>query len=117
METTPASFNLGKRILTLSYLAILIVIPGLFALAPIDQFDSGETVCLSRVFFDLECWGCGMTRALKHLICFDFEGAWGFNKLSFLVLPILTFGWAKEVLRVHSLVRPSSEQTSPLREL
>lgn len=54
-----------------------------------------------------------MTRALKHLISFDFEGAWGFNKLSFLVLPILTFGWAKEVLRVYGLLRPSTEQTSP----
>lgn len=107
METTPPSFKSGKRILTAGYLTALVVIPALFALAPIDQFDSGETMCLSRVFFDLECWGCGMTRALKHLICMDFEGAWGFNKLSFLVLPLLTFGWVKEVVRVYGLLRPS----------
>ena len=66
-------------------------------------------MCLSRVFFDLECWGCGMTRALKHLICLDFETAWGFNKLSFLVLPILALGWGKEILRVYRLFSPTSE--------
>ena len=49
-----------------------------------------------------------MTRALKHLICLDFEGAWGFNKLSFIVLPLLIFGWAKEVVRVYGLLRPST---------
>ena len=109
MATTQRPSNSGKRILTAGYLTTLVVVPVLFALAPMDQFDSGETLCLSRVFFDLECWGCGMTRALKHLICLDFEGAWGFNKLSFLVLPILTFGWVKEVVRVNRLVRPPSE--------
>lgn len=50
-----------------------------------------------------------MTRALKHLICLDFETAWGFNKLSFLVLPILALGWGKEILRVYRLFSPTSE--------
>jgi hypothetical protein len=36
-----------------------------------------------------ECLGCGMTRATMSMIKFDFERAWHFNKLSFIVIPLL----------------------------
>jgi hypothetical protein len=32
---------------------------------------------------------CGMTRAVQHLIHLDFETAYHFNKLSFVVFPLL----------------------------
>jgi len=41
-----------------------------------------------------------MTRALKHLVFFDFMAAWEFNKLSFAVFPLIVLLWAVEVWRV-----------------
>jgi len=64
---------------------------------PKDFFDKGQSLCVSRLLFDIECYGCGMTRAIQHLIHFDFQGAWDFNKLSFLVLPLIIYLILKEI--------------------
>ncbi len=45
--------------------------------------------CLFTKLTGTECLGCGMTRATMSIMKFDFERAWHFNKLSFIVLPIL----------------------------
>lgn len=55
---------------------------------PAGYFDEGQAKCVSVLLFDMECYGCGMTRAIQHLLHFDFEAAYGFNKLSFIVLPL-----------------------------
>lgn len=85
----------------------LVIIPVVFLVLPIDFFDQGESVCLSVLFFDMTCYGCGMLRALKHLIFFDFSGAWELNKLSFIVFPLLSYVWIKEILRVKKSWRKS----------
>ncbi|MCG9878996.1 MAG: DUF2752 domain-containing protein, partial [Bacteroidia bacterium] len=70
-------------------LLFLLVAFGLFLMyLPADYFDTGEAMCLSVRFFDLECYGCGMTRGVMHLIHFEFAEAWEFNKLSFVVFPL-----------------------------
>ncbi len=45
--------------------------------------------CLFTKMTGTECLGCGMTRATMSMIKFDFERAWHFNKLSFVVIPLL----------------------------
>ena len=84
-------FKTTKKKLKLAlYLAIFII--GLvLLLLPENFFNSGESICLSVVFFDIECYGCGMTRAIQHLIHFDFDQAWEFNKLSFVVFPLFIY--------------------------
>jgi hypothetical protein len=68
---------------------------------PADFFDHGQAKCLSVVFFDQECFGCGMTRAIQHLMHFDFDAAWAFNKVSVIVLPCLLIIWAQELKRSY----------------
>tara|TARA_B100000508_G_scaffold91658_2_gene71454 strand:+ start:20588 stop:20863 length:276 start_codon:yes stop_codon:yes gene_type:complete len=87
------------------YLVGLIIVPILFLIAPLNYFDSGGSICLSQVLFDVSCYGCGMLRALKHLVFFDFETAWLFNKLSFVVLPLISWLWIKEIRRVYLIFR------------
>jgi hypothetical protein len=53
---------------------------------------------MSVLFFDTECYGCGMTRAVMHFIHFNFTEAMTYNKLVILVLPLLILGWLKLVL-------------------
>lgn len=63
---------------------------------PKDYFDEGQSVCLSVVIFDMQCYGCGMTRAVHHMIHLDFIEAYHYNKLSFIVFPLLVFMIFKE---------------------
>ena len=82
------------------YLAVLLIIPLVLLLLPSAFFDSGDSICMSVVFFDRECYACGMTRAIQHLIHLDFFIAYDYNKLSFIVLPILIRSLIKEIKRV-----------------
>lgn len=45
--------------------------------------------CLVSRLLDELCWGCGITHAALAFLHADFAGAWAFNKLSLLVLPLL----------------------------
>lgn len=81
------------------YFSGLALLPLVLWVLPADFFDTGQAKCLSVVFFDQECYGCGMTRAIQHLMHFDWEAALGFNKLSFFVLPCLLVLWVQELRR------------------
>lgn len=70
--------------LCLAALAFLIYLPA-------DHFDEGDSICLSVVLFDRECYACGMTRGVQHLLHFEFKEAATFNYLSFIVLPLGLF--------------------------
>jgi hypothetical protein len=74
-------------------LIILLGAPFLLVLFPADYFDNGESLCLSVRLFDVQCLGCGLTRATMHLIHFEMLEAWKFNKLVFIIFPIATLFW------------------------
>ncbi|MCS7004780.1 MAG: DUF2752 domain-containing protein [Cytophagales bacterium] len=83
----------------------MILIPIILVLLPADFFDRGQSLCLSVLLFDVECYGCGMTRALMHLFHFDFRAAWDLNKISFLVFPILSYLYFQELLQSYHKYR------------
>lgn len=84
------------------YLSVLVIIPMILLILPATYFDNGQSICLSVILLDKHCYACGMTRAIQHLIHLDFTAAWDFNKLSFIVLPLLIFSFLKEIKRVFS---------------
>jgi hypothetical protein len=70
----------------------LFAVAGLILLAlPADYFDTGQPMCVSVLLLNRECPGCGMTRAIQHLIHLDFKGAYFYNKISFVVFPLLVY--------------------------
>ncbi|MEN9742794.1 MAG: hypothetical protein RLZZ65_599 [Bacteroidota bacterium] len=75
----------------------LLAIPILLVGLPPSFFDTGQSLCLSVLILHKECMACGLTRAIQHLIHFEFQQAWQFNKLVVLVFPILSFVWARWV--------------------
>lgn len=82
------------------YIAVkitLFIIPVFLIILPIDFFDNGNSICLSILFFDQSCVGCGMTRAIMHLIHLDFAGAAEYNKISFIVFPLLLLIYIKMI--------------------
>jgi hypothetical protein len=74
-------------------LLVYIIIPIALLILPVNFFDHGESICLSKTLLNVECYACGMTRAVMHLIHFDWEDAYFFNPLSFLAFPILATLW------------------------
>jgi hypothetical protein len=85
--------NSIKEKLFLLKLVAYITLPIIVYMLPIDYFDKGETVCLSMRLANIECYACGMTSAVKHLLHFDFETAYAYNMLSFVVTPLLSIMW------------------------
>ncbi|UPT68754.1 MAG: DUF2752 domain-containing protein [Sphingobacteriales bacterium JAD_PAG50586_3] len=79
--------------------------PLVLLVLPADFFDNGQTVCLSVLLFNIKCYGCGITRAVQHLIHFDFATAWEYNKLVVAVVPLLLIVWVQELIRVRKLIK------------
>ncbi len=67
-------------------------------------------MCLSKIMLDKECLGCGLTRATQHFIHFDFISAYNFNKLVFLVVPLLIYFWLKEIIKVYKNIKGQSSK-------
>jgi len=74
----------------------LIALPIWLLLLPNNFFDNGQSICPSKFFLNIECLGCGITRAIQHLIHLDFKIAWNYNKLSYLILSVAVYIWSKE---------------------
>ena len=90
---------------TIAKLAIIVLAPVVLLVLPADVFDHGETICLSQVFLNVECYACGMTRACMHLIHLDFEEAYAYNMLSFIVLPLLAVIWVQWFIKEWRTLR------------
>ena len=93
-----------KRFLTIVYLLTLILVPIVLVVLPAGFFDNGNSICLSVFLFDRECYACGMTRAIQHLIHFDFSTGYEYNKLSVFVLPLLILSYIAELMKTFKKI-------------
>lgn len=80
-------------ILSMAFIVLLIL--------PATYFDQGRATCVSVILFNRECYGCGMTRGIQHLIHLDFEQAYHFNKLSFIVFPLVIIAILMELNKLR----------------
>jgi hypothetical protein len=76
-------------------LFIFLLVPLVLLILPATYFDDGKSMCISILLLGKECYACGMTRAIMHLIHLDFADAIYFNPISIVVFPFLVFIWAK----------------------
>ena len=96
--------NFKKQLLKI-YFGGLMLIPIVLLVLPSNYFDNGQSVCVSVLLFDQECYGCGMTRGIQHLLHLDFLTAYEFNKLSLIVLPLLIYLWFNELRRTYKMIK------------
>ncbi len=75
------------------WLIVLILTPIVLWILPSDYFDSGEALCPSKRFFDIECFGCGMTRAVMHMHHLEIEDALFYNLGVVVIFPALIVIW------------------------
>ena len=97
VETTPKHFKRYFHILMGGMLSIL---PFFLILLPEDFFDSGKSICISRLVFDVECYGCGMTRAFMRILHGEFKDAWDLNKLSIISFPLILIYYYQTIIKV-----------------
>lgn len=83
-----------KKYIDWTWLVLLLLTPLVLWLLPGDFFDNtGIEICPSKAFFNVECFGCGMTRAVMHLHHFQFEDAIFYNYGVVAIYPGLVVVW------------------------
>ena len=91
---------LKNRTIRWIWFGALLIFPIFLWIVPGDYFDDGEVIlCPSRFLFDIECFGCGITRGVMNMHHFDYENALFHNKLSpiiYIALVVLWVIWVKE---------------------
>lgn len=95
-----------KKIVFYTRIIVTMATPFVLFFLPADFFDKGESVCLSKTLAGYECYACGLTRATMHFVHFDFQKAWEFNKLSFIVVPMLFPLWLKSFYEIRGKQLP-----------
>ncbi len=70
---------------------VLILVPLILILLPANYFDNGQSLCLSVQLFNKECFGCGITKSIMHLIHLDFRESFYHNPLGIIVSAIIGF--------------------------
>jgi hypothetical protein len=86
-------------------LATLILGPVVLLLLPKGFFNDGPPMCPSMLLLGEECPGCGITRAVMHLIHLDIEGALFYNTLSFIVLPVMIGVWVYCIKKIWAALK------------
>jgi len=104
-----------RKKLEWAWLAALLLFPIVLWIMPSTFFDGpdGVVVCPSRLFFNIECYGCGMTRAITHLHHGELEDAVYYNFLSpvvYIALVALWFVWMRRSLNRLGIALPSFRQ-------
>ncbi len=77
----------------LSYYAVMFFI--------MDRLDIG---CFYKYFFGIPCPGCGMTRALRCILEFDFIGAFKYNPVIFFMPYIFAYIFFDFKGRIHNYI-------------
>ena len=89
----------------LTKLLILVLLPVVLYAIPLENICNGNTICIFTNLFGVECWGCGITRAIFSALHLRFHDAWEYNPLFVVVLPLLLFLWMRAVVRLlHSVI-------------
>lgn len=100
--TTVLSKKPESKFMVVTRMFVLVTFPFILLLLPANFLDNGHhTICLLKLATGTDCYGCGMSRACMHLIHLDFKEAAAYNKISFIVLPILCGVLIMEFLKTY----------------
>lgn len=83
-----------------AWLAALLLAPIVLWILPGDFFDeTGIDICPSKLLFNIECLGCGMTRAVMHMHHLEIADAVYYNRGVLAIFPALAVIWCMWVYK------------------
>lgn len=82
----------------------IIFIPVILFFIPVSSIAEFHSICLFKNITGIECYGCGMTRAILSALHFQFNTAFQFNKLFIIVYPLLIFIWIKALVTLKKKI-------------
>ena len=117
LRWSPASTLFGNRTRRVFTLLIFWLIVREVALRT-NGFEDGPIVCPLRILTGYPCPGCGGTRAMGSIALGQFDQAWSFNPLAFLVA-IISIAWAVRLTYLDRLMEQFSNsfrsQSAPIQ--
>ena len=87
------------------YLVILLSLPIAISLISLKTLNNLPSVCLYKRFFGLECWGCGMTRAIISVVNGNFKDAIEYNWRVLIVFPLLLYIYFLNIYKVYKKIK------------
>jgi hypothetical protein len=91
---------------------VILLMPILLYFIPIEWLNKQPSICLFKNIFGLDCYGCGITRAIISGVQLNLQGALEYNQMIVIVLPLLTYIWIRTVM---SLIKTTHFTKLPLR--
>lgn len=79
-------------------IALLCALPIALMTTPLATFSGGVILCPIKLYFGVDCPGCGMTRAFAAVMQLDFAAAFHYNPRVVIVFPILAWSAARQLL-------------------
>ena len=92
MNFSRIKFNNSKNI---TLLFAYIILPIILFFLPLEWLNKQHSICLIKNIFGIECFGCGITRAIISGVQLDFTKAIEYNKMVIIVLPLFIYEWFK----------------------
>jgi len=99
-----------KNILQICKLCALFLLPFSLSMLSLDRLESKQSICLFKNLFGIECYGCGITKAVIASVQLDFIRAFTYNKLIVIVMPLIFYLWAKEIIKCVKLLSVKRSQ-------
>lgn len=93
-------------------LIVLITLPIVLFILPADFFDKGQNISLFALLGYEDFYSQGMTKACMHLIHFNFEQAYAYNRIAFIAFPILMYLWIQAYhLKLYQIAKYHDHNT------
>jgi hypothetical protein len=102
MVTDKKGFRYAVRICKLCGLFLL---PFLLLFISLDELEKKRSICLFKNIFGIECYGCGIAKAVISVMQLDFARAFNYNKLIVIVMPLIIYLWIKEIIKCIKILR------------
>jgi len=94
-----------KNAFQISKLCAFFLLPFLLYMVSLDNLEGKHSICLIKNLFGVECYGCGITKAVIASVQLDFVRAFNYNKLIIIVMPLIVYLSVKEILKSIKILR------------
>ena len=99
MNFSRIKYNNYKNIILLF---AYIILPIILFFIPLEWLNKQHSICLIKNIFGVECFGCGITKAIVSFVQLDFIRAIEYNNMVIIVLPLFIYEWFKNLKLIYT---------------